>query len=374
MATNESELYKRNILIGYFLSRCDQKALQALGYRGFSEAFQELGKIIGENPNNIRNIRDEFDPLFDNPRKGWHQRDLSPSRQFVFDQFEDMSDDELTFFVKDLLSEMNNRKDNNDILLELGTLIRQTTVHFNEEFVWQEVELTEEFKRSYNTYLEKNKWEIEFYNATAVITTPTTKKIFVPNQWFSIAAYGVKVFNELHRYKHFFEDVADLRGERRDTYAKKLRDDASVKEKDQFMESAKIIFENKFGEGQEIKTAVKRLWRFVSDYSWWSGQKTIDRGDFYVSVVLNMFNLVNVSQGYVADIVNAYGSDYHLEQLTKTLDSFTTNLDGTTYDFVLEAEEEQGADKIAEEPVPYGEKKIHKIKISAESIKKIGGK
>lgn len=53
----------RGLVLSYCLSRCNDSALKALGYRTFIEAFSEIGKIIGENPNNIRNMRDEFDPF-----------------------------------------------------------------------------------------------------------------------------------------------------------------------------------------------------------------------------------------------------------------------------------------------------------------------
>ena len=40
----------------------------------------------------------------------------------------------------------------------------------------------------------------------------------------------------------------------------------------------------------------------MTDYSWWYGAKTIDRGDFYVSPILNSARLVNASQSFVADL------------------------------------------------------------------------
>jgi len=42
--------------------------------------------------------------------------------------------------------------------------------------------------------------------------------------------------------------------------------------------------------------------RFITDYTWWCGAKTIDRGDFYVSPILNSAKLVNASQSFVADL------------------------------------------------------------------------
>ncbi len=45
-----------------------------------------------------------------------------------------------------------------------------------------------------------------------------------------------------------------------------------------------------------------------------------------MSVVLNMLNLVNASQGYVADIINVYANDFHLRMLVDKVDKFTTDL------------------------------------------------
>jgi hypothetical protein len=44
------------------------------------------------------------------------------------------------------------------------------------------------------------------------------------------------------------------------------------------------------------------LIKFVSDYSWWGGGKSLDRHDFFVSPVLSLAKLVNASQSFVADI------------------------------------------------------------------------
>ena len=102
-------------------------------------------------------------------------------------------------------------------------------------------------------------------------------------------------------------------------------------------------------------------------------RQTIDRGDFYLSVVLSMLNLVNASQGYVGEIVNAYGSDDQLKRLTRNLSSFTTNMDGETYDIAFEEEiiSRKGEDK---EPELVKGPTRSKISISQNSITKIGGK
>jgi hypothetical protein len=91
------------LIVSYYLSRCDKKAVKALGYSNFTDAFNGIGDLINENPNNIKNMRDEFDPYFDNGRKGWYQRTLRASRQEVYDELARYTDEELEQLVKKLL-------------------------------------------------------------------------------------------------------------------------------------------------------------------------------------------------------------------------------------------------------------------------------
>ena len=374
MATDDKK--KTGLIVSYYLSRCNYKAIESLGYKTFAEAFKGIAKILDENPNNIKNMRDEFDPYFDNGRRGWYQRELRGSRQEIFDEMSALSDEELERKVKKILG-MNNqgsKTENGEILRDLGAVIRQSTIHYNQEFIWQDVELTNDFMDAYKEYLDCKDWKIEYFDSTSVITSPSSKYIFVPNQWFVIAAYAVGVFSELNKYKSLFTRVADARHERIDSYARMLRDDTHNVDMTAFLEAGKAIIIEDCGEDKTADRASKKLWRFATDYSWWSGQKTIDRGDFYVSVVLNMLNLVNASQGYVGDIVNAYGSDDRLMEMTKKLSRITKNMDGETYDIIIKSETTSKAVSESIDAVIESNKLPHRIKISPESIKKLGGK
>ncbi|MBR4344169.1 MAG: hypothetical protein IKP88_15970 [Lachnospiraceae bacterium] len=372
---NNNDKKRIGLIVSYYLSRCDMKAVRALGYKNFREAFDKIGDILDENPNNIKNMRDEFDPYFDNGRRGWYQRGLRASRQEVFDELANCSDQEIELRVKEILgmATEQSKMENTEVLKDLGALIRQSTIHYNQDFVWQDVELTDDFKTAYEEYLDRNRWKIEYFNSTSIITTPTSKNIFVPNQWFVIASYAVGVYSELNKYKGFFEKVTGYQHKKMDSYAKQLRDDTSSVDKIAFLNAGKQTLMIEKEKPESTEKAARRLWRFATDYSWWSGQKTVDRGDFYVSVVLNMLNLVNVSQGYVADIVNAYGSDGILRGLTRDLTSFTKNMEGETYDIVIRSEntEKEIAESI--EAVIESTTVPHRIKISASSIQKLGG-
>ena len=260
------------------------------------------------------------------------------------------------------------------ILKNLHSLIRNSALTYMNEFVWQDIQLTEEFKRTYEEYLQSNRYDVEFLGSTAVITSPSAKYIFVPNQWFVMASYTVDVYEELCRYKDYFKKVAERLNKRPDSYAKLLRDSASASDRNEFTGCAREVFSSFCSDDAMVEESATRLWRFVNDYSWWSGQKTIDRGDFYVSVILNMLNLVNASQGYVADIVNAYANDYELRKLVRSIDAFTVNGTDTplasSKDYILPDEEIRGQDTVKdnnpEEAVIPKPERV-KIKINGSS-------
>lgn len=93
-----------SLTVAYFLSRADLKGLKVLGYKNFSIAFIDIGKKLNQKPSTIKNMRDEFDPYFENARRGWYQREMRASRKEVFDFYKTISDDDLAIIVKRILS------------------------------------------------------------------------------------------------------------------------------------------------------------------------------------------------------------------------------------------------------------------------------
>ena len=83
---NEFSIRDKAILTGLYLSKFDEDGLTALGFEGFTQAFNVLGYSLGTKPASIKNYRDEFDPYFPNPRKGWHKRIIREyCREFLND-------------------------------------------------------------------------------------------------------------------------------------------------------------------------------------------------------------------------------------------------------------------------------------------------
>ena len=96
------------LIIAYYLSRMDITGVKELGYSNFSVAFKELGELLGRKPATIKNMRDEFDPYFDNPRAGWYQRPLRKSRQIIFNKYSTVSDEELTSVIQRIITGYKN--------------------------------------------------------------------------------------------------------------------------------------------------------------------------------------------------------------------------------------------------------------------------
>lgn len=136
---------------------------------------------------------------------------------------------------------------------------------------------------------EINSSTVTYNQYSAVIETRGNQNgvlnIYLPNQWFYIASYFTDLYNELQRYKKEAlkivskDRLKELNGHRLTDDEMKRVDNLSIDNKSK-----------------------KYLVEFMTNYSWWYGAKTIDRGDFYVSPILNSARLVNASQTYVADL------------------------------------------------------------------------
>ena len=92
------------LIVAYYLSRFDRIAYRYLGFDTLAGGHEAVGLRLGVNPNTVKNMRDEFDSIHDNPRVGWHQREILPSRRRVVDAFEDLEEFEVRAIVEEILS------------------------------------------------------------------------------------------------------------------------------------------------------------------------------------------------------------------------------------------------------------------------------
>ncbi|MFD3157932.1 McrB family protein [Haloimpatiens sp. FM7330] len=95
---------KNTLIIAYYLSKFDRTAVKNLGYSNFTEAFEDISKKINVKSSNIKNMRDEFDPIHNNNnRVGWHQREMSKSRVEIVDEYNKYSEQELRKIVLEII-------------------------------------------------------------------------------------------------------------------------------------------------------------------------------------------------------------------------------------------------------------------------------
>jgi len=106
------------ILTGLSLSQYDLVRLKRLGFGSFVEAFNIVGFALGAKPMTIKNYRDEFDPLFQNRRKGWHSRPIRDYCRKVFEEYKHLDMDAFAGLIQsfagydeNLLSEVIVDKD-----------------------------------------------------------------------------------------------------------------------------------------------------------------------------------------------------------------------------------------------------------------------
>lgn len=86
------------------MSRLDELFLRRFGFSSWREAFTSTGERLEVASASMKNLRDEFDPIHPNSRRGWHKRPLRPNRQRVLGEFCDASDEAVMDIVARLLS------------------------------------------------------------------------------------------------------------------------------------------------------------------------------------------------------------------------------------------------------------------------------
>lgn len=170
-------------------------------------------------------------------------------------------------------------------LRDLQKIYSLAAGRFN-QYEGEDFVLPEEFKQQVK---EINSSTIEYNKYSAIISTKGTQNgvlnIYLPNQWFYIASYFTDFYNELQKYKK-----------------EALKVVSKERLKDLNGHSLTLEEQKRVNELSLDDNSKRFLVRFMTDYSWWFGAKTIDRGDFYVSPILSSARLVNASQSFVADL------------------------------------------------------------------------
>jgi len=217
----------KSILIGLYLSKFNEEALWALGFRGFNEAFNTLGYSIGAKPASIKNYRDEFDPLFPNPRKGWHKRPIRDYCKKFYDDFSKLKIASFTELIKSFvldnydivkITEKAERKDLSETVAK-----RLVTGRAAEEYFKQNYNLVPNFMNyalkdttnfacgfDYKLSLEKNFYcvEVKGLNGNSGGIALTEKEFYVANELKKkYCLFVVMNFIEKPNHQFFFDPL-----------------------------------------------------------------------------------------------------------------------------------------------------------------------
>ena len=95
------------MVIAYYLSKFNDSAYNALNFGTKSKTHEAIGRALEVNKNTVKNMRDEFDPLHENKRAGWYQRELRPSRQKIVELYQHLEEEELRDLVLEILENKN---------------------------------------------------------------------------------------------------------------------------------------------------------------------------------------------------------------------------------------------------------------------------
>jgi len=217
----------KSILVGLYLSKFNEDALRTLGFRGFNEAFNTLGYSIGSKPASIKNYRDEFDPLFPNPRKGWHKRPIRDYCKQFYDDFSKLKINAFTELIKSFvldnydivkITEKAGRKDLSETVAK-----RLVTGKAAEEYFKQNYNLVPNFMNyvlkdttnfacgfDYKLSLEKNFYcvEVKGLNGNSGGIALTEKEFYVANELKKkYCLFVVMNFVEKPNHQFFFDPL-----------------------------------------------------------------------------------------------------------------------------------------------------------------------
>lgn len=260
------------------------------------------------------------------------------------------------------------------ILKNLHSVLELAKSRYQSEYIPQDVVLSPEFKEVFSrSLLKATSNRIDYLQYTSVLYNKNKQIIYIPNQWFVIASYFVDFCTELLTYQKFFLEICKrkcLSKSQMNEYAVTLRSMPTQSQKEEFILIALEICKEKFpGYEKDYPQVVNYLWRFVSDYQWWSGSKTIDRGDFFESPLLNMLNLVAASSCFSAWIVDLYATELELRVEVNDPRNFTLGL--RMNNMTLPIQEDIDEEDLTEVlPIESEPQKRIKISISAASLER----
>jgi hypothetical protein len=118
------------LYVSYYLSRFNMVGYNNLGFAHMNEAHAEIGRLLDVNPNTVKNMRDEFDPLH-NFRAGWYQKPLTASRTHVVEAMQSLDEFQIRTIALKILR--NSIVDSTDLINLLDVISEESQEQENKK-------------------------------------------------------------------------------------------------------------------------------------------------------------------------------------------------------------------------------------------------
>lgn len=102
----KTRLETEALVVAYAMSRLGDVYLALRGVRTWKAAFEDAGNALEIKETSVKNLRQEFDPVFTG--RGWNNRPMRSSRQRVLDEMEAVSDAALSELIERVLCRDTN--------------------------------------------------------------------------------------------------------------------------------------------------------------------------------------------------------------------------------------------------------------------------
>ena len=212
-------------------------------------------------------------------------------------------------------------------LRDLNKLAKDVVKNFNDKFEANDCRIPQAFKDRVRTL---KSFSIVYNDYSVIIKGDgvRSKDSYVPNQSFYMASYFIEYSYELSKYKQKILPWLSEAGVSTNeltaffTHERDKGKEDIDKGEDKFVKILDSIGYNDPDRDFLIK--------FVTDYEWWSGSKTIDRSDFFNSPVLSIMGLSassNAAMALIVDLLTQH-PEYNnllLNQIKKVKDTNTSN-------------------------------------------------
>lgn len=208
-------------------------------------------------------------------------------------------------------------------LRNLNDLVVEARTRYADNYNNRELKLHQNFKNAFKNVLDYKGNTIRYLEYSAEITiNQSNNKIFLPNQWFCISTFLTDYTKEILNYKNKLIQIKETSSSSPSEFWNLVKNQKG-NAPNEITEPLNTYLNDYFD--TDI-VSLEHMKRFLTDYSWWNGQKSIDRPDFYVSPILNILGVVNVAQTYIATIVYFYATnDLLMNESIKLLDEIETD-------------------------------------------------